>query len=124
MPASGASGGLLLDVEVGEEEVMVDDDEVGFLRFAAHLGDEAFFPVGAGGAEAGFGAGVELAPELRAFGEVVELGAVAIEGGFLPGGDVVELLDFVEAGKQGRVAQGVELLACRDSWRDPSCSRL
>ncbi len=63
MPASGASGGLLLDVEVGEEEVVVDDDEVGFERLAPHLGDEAGLPVRAGLAEAGLGAGVELGPE-------------------------------------------------------------
>ena len=95
----GCAGGLELDVEVGEEEVVIDDDEVGLLRFAAHLRDEAVFPVGAGGAETGFGAGVELGPKLRRFGQVVEFGAVAVEGGLFPGGDVVELLDFVEAGK-------------------------
>ncbi len=54
----GCSGGLLLDGEVGEEEVVVDDDDFGFERFAAHGGDEAVFPVGAGLAEAGFGARV------------------------------------------------------------------
>ena len=54
----GGIGGLLLDGEVGEEEVVVDDDDVGFERFAAHGGDEAVLPVGAGLAEAGFGAGV------------------------------------------------------------------
>ena len=54
----GGVGGLLLDGEVGEEEVVVDDDDVGLERFAAHGGDEAVLPVGAGLAEAGFGAGV------------------------------------------------------------------
>ncbi len=54
----GGVGGLLLDAEVGEEEVVVDDDDVGLEGFAAHGGDEAALPVGAGLAEAGFGAGV------------------------------------------------------------------
>ena len=54
----GRVGGLLLDGEVGEEEMVVDDDDVGLKGFAAHLGDEAALPVGAGLAEAGFGAGV------------------------------------------------------------------
>ena len=55
--------------------------------------------------------GVELGPELRAFGQVIELGAVAGGGGLLPGGDVVELLDLFEAGEQGGIAQRVELVA-------------
>ena len=54
----GSVGCLLFDGEVGEEEVVVDDDDVGLERFAAHGGDEAVLPVGAGLAEAGFGAGV------------------------------------------------------------------
>ena len=106
----GCIAGLLLDVEVGEEEVMVDDDEVGVEGAAAHVGDEAVFPVWAGGAEAGFGAGVELVPERRVLGEVLELGAVAVGGGALPGGDVVELLDLFKAGEEWRVAKGVEFV--------------
>ena len=106
----GGAGGLLLDGEVGEEEVVVDDDDVGFEGLAAHLGDEAGLPVGAGLAEADFAAGVELMPEVRAFGEVVDLGAVTGFGGALPLQDGVELRDFFEAGKQWVVAQGVELL--------------
>ena len=107
----GGSGGLLLDGEVGEEEVVVDDDEVGLEGFAAHFGDEAALPVGAGLAEAGLGAGVELVPEGGVFGELVDLGAVAGGGGALPVRDVMELGDFVEAVEQRGVAQGVELVA-------------
>ena len=59
----GGAGGLLLDGEVGEEEVVVDDDDVGLEGLAAHRGDEAGLPVGAGLAEADFAAGVELGPE-------------------------------------------------------------
>ena len=85
----GGSAGLLLDGEVGEEEVVVDDDEVGLERLAAHVGDEAALPVGAGLAEAGFGAGVELVPERGVLGELIDLGAVAGFGRALPVGDVV-----------------------------------
>ena len=49
-------------------------------------------------------------PEGGAFGEVVDLGAVAGFGGALPLQDGVELRDLFEAGEQGVVAQGVELL--------------
>jgi hypothetical protein len=83
MPASGAPAACCL-MEVGEEEVVVDDDDVGLERLAAHAGDEAALPVGAGLAEAGFGAGVELVPERGVFGQRVDLGAVAGFGGLFP----------------------------------------
>ena len=103
-------GGLLLDGEVGEEEVVVDDDDVGLESLAAHLGDEAVLPVGAGLAEADFAACVEFMPERGMLGEVFDLGAVAGFGGALPVEDGVELRDLFEAGEQGVVAEGVELL--------------
>ena len=65
MPASGAPEASLADGEVGEEEMVVDDDDVGLEGAAAHLGDEAAAVVGAGGAEAGIGAGVEFVPRER-----------------------------------------------------------
>ena len=64
MPASGAPAACCLMEEVSEEEVVVDDDDVGFEGLAAHGGNETLFPVGAGLAEAGLGAGVELGPEM------------------------------------------------------------
>ena len=106
----GGVGGLLLDGEVGEEEVVVDDDDVGLERFAAHGGDETVLPVWTGLAEASFGAGVEFGPEGRVFGEGVDLGAVAGFGGLLPLGDVVELVDLFEAGEEGVAGEGVELV--------------
>ncbi len=40
MPASGAPPpARLLDAEVGEEEMVVDDDDVALERLAPHLGD-------------------------------------------------------------------------------------
>ena len=91
--------------------MVVDDDDVGLERFATHGGDEAALPVGAGLAEAGFGAGVEFGPERGGFGEGVDLGAIAGFGGLLPLGDVVELVDLFEAVEERVVAQGVELVA-------------
>jgi hypothetical protein len=52
----------------------------------------------------------ERASSLWKIGQVVDFGAVACFGGALPAEDGVELRDFVEAGEQRRVAQGVELL--------------
>ncbi len=57
------AAGLLLDGKVSEEQMVVDDDDVGLEGAAAHLGDEAAAVVGTGGAEAGVAARVELVPE-------------------------------------------------------------
>jgi hypothetical protein len=106
----GGRASLQLDGHVGEEEVVVDDDEVGLERLAAHGGDEAALPIGAGLAEAGLAARVDLGPECGVLGQHVDLCAVAGCGGLLPGGDGVELADLFEAGKQRRIAQRVELV--------------
>jgi hypothetical protein len=95
----GRAAGHLADGEVGEEEVVVDDDDVRFLRFAAHFGDEAALVVGAGLAEAGFAAGVDARPERARLGNAGKLGAVAGFGGLFPLGDLVELVDFLKAGQ-------------------------
>ena len=81
-----------------------------FHGFAAHGGDETRLSIGAGLAEADFGAGVEFGPEGGVLGELVDLGAVAGFGAAFPLQDGVELLDVVEAGEDGVVAEGVELL--------------
>ena len=59
----GRAGGLLFDGEVGEEQVVVDDDDVRLESLAAHLGDEAAVVIRAGAAQTGFGAGIEFLPE-------------------------------------------------------------
>ncbi len=107
----GCAGGLLLDIEVGEEEVVVDDDDVGLEGFAAHGGDEAALPIGAGLAEADFGASVELLPESGGLGEVVEFGAVAGFGDLFPLRNVVELVDLFEPVQERIISQRVELVA-------------
>ena len=107
----GCVGGLLLDAEVGEEEMVVDDDDVGLECLAPHGGDEAALPVGAGLAEAGFGAGVEFVPEGGGLGERVDFGAVAGFGGLFPGGDVVELVDLFKAVEEWVVSERVEFVA-------------
>ena len=50
--------GLQLDRHVGEEEVVIDNDNLRLQRLAAHGGDKAVLPVGAGLAEAGLTARV------------------------------------------------------------------
>ena len=103
--------GLQLNGEVGEEEMVIDDDDVALSGAAAHFGDEAALVVGAALAEAGVTARVELGPELAGLGQVVELDAVAGFGGLLPFGNLLILRDFFESVEDGLAAQRVELVA-------------
>ena len=109
----GRAGGLLLDGEVGEEEVMVDDDDVGLEGAAAHLGDEAAAVVGAGGAEAGVAACIELVPQSARLGEFGKLGAVAGLGGLFPLGDLAILVDLFQSRQNRLIAQRDELVAAK-----------
>ena len=58
-----------LDGQIGEEQMVVDDDDVAFGRFPAHLGDEAALELLALAADAVVGAGIQLGPELAGLGQ-------------------------------------------------------
>ena len=102
--------GLQLDGEIGEEEMVIDDDDIALGGAAAHLGDEAAIVVGAALAEAGVAARIEFGPELAGLGKLVELDSVSGLGGLLPFGDLLILRDFFESVEDGLTAQGVELV--------------
>ena len=106
----GRRAGLQLDGHVGEEEVVVDDDDLGLERLAAHGGDEAVLPVGAGWPRHASPRASSLGQSAEFSGQRVDLRAVAAGGGLLPGGDGVELADLVEPGEQRRIAQRIELV--------------
>src|SRR5581483_10404715 len=99
--------GLLPDREVGEEQMMIDDDDVALGRAAMHLGDEAAVELLALLADAGVGARVEFGPELIVFRQQRELGPVAGFRGPLPVGDHAKLLDLIEPAQDGLFAQRV-----------------
>ena len=69
--------GQLLDGEVGEKQMMVDDDDVALHRPSMHLGDEAFVPGAALLSQAGVGTGVELVPESAGFRKRCQFGLVS-----------------------------------------------
>src|ERR1700690_890943 len=96
---------------VGKEEVVIDDDEIGFEGLAAHLGDEAAAVVWAGGSEAGLGTSVELVPEGAGFRKAAELGTVAGLGNLFPLGDLLVLVDLIQSRQDGLVAHGEEFAA-------------
>ena len=105
--------GLLLDGEIGEEQMMIDDDDVALHRLAPHFGDEAFVPGAAFLAEAGVGARVELVPERAGFGQRREFGTVAGLRHLLPGGDGAVVLDLLQSAEHRLVGEVVELLAAQ-----------
>ena len=109
----GSVAGGETDRSVGEEEMVIDDDQVGLEGPAAHLGDEAAAVVGACAAETGFRAGIELVPEGGGLGEGGKLGAVAGFSDLLPLSDLAVLFDLVEARKNGLVAEGEEFAAAK-----------
>ncbi len=68
---------FLLDRKIGEQEMMIDDDDVGFLRRAPSLDDEAVVEQRTLGAEAVLGGRRHARPERRILRHVGELGAIA-----------------------------------------------
>ncbi len=102
---------MLADRHIGEEEVVIDDDDVAFHGAATHFGNEAAAVVGAGLAEARFAARIELGPDGAGFGEVVDFDAVAGFGGLFPLGDGLVLGNFFEPGEDGLVPQRKQLVA-------------
>ncbi len=115
--------GLLLDGQIGEEEMMVHDDHIAFERAPAHLGDEAPLIIGTALPQAGLAARIELGPHLARFGQRVDLGPVPGLGRLLPGRDLLKLVDLFQSVQNRLVAQGIQLVGGRDSSPGPSCSR-
>ena len=69
--------GALADRRVSAEQMVVDDDHVGFGRALAHQRQEAVTVTRTLGAETGVGIGGDLVPERKILGQVTQLGAVA-----------------------------------------------
>jgi hypothetical protein len=72
---------FVLQREVGEEEMVIDDDDVAFRSAAVHAGEEAVFEEAAFAAGAEIAACIDLGPGRAVFGELADLGAVACFGG-------------------------------------------
>ena len=62
---------------VGAQQMVIDDDDVGFRGALAHQRDEAVAVARALGAEARVGFGGDLLPQRQVFGQVAQLRAVA-----------------------------------------------
>ena len=68
---------VVLEGQVGEKQMMIDDDEIGFLGALVHGGDKTLVEVIAFLAGADVSAGVEAGPQIGIVGKKSELAAVA-----------------------------------------------
>ena len=105
--------GLLLDGKIGEEQMMVDDDDVALHRPAVHLGDEAAVPGAALLSQAGVGTGVELVPESAGFRKRCQFGLVSRLRDLLPGRDGAVVLDLLQTAEHGLIGKVIQLLAAQ-----------
>ena len=89
MPAFGDDGAVAAAPyrRIGEEQMMVDDDDVRLLGPAAHARHEALVVARTLASKAGLGARRDVVPERQIFGQIVDLGAISR---FRPGGPFVD----------------------------------
>ncbi len=92
---------VLANGEIGEKQVVIHDDEVGFLRALVHGGDETLLKFGALLAAAEVAARVDAVPEFRVVGKKRELAAIAGFGQLAPVANLREPVDFVHAFQDG-----------------------
>ena len=102
---------VLFDSEIGEEQVVVDDDDVRRQRPALHFRDEAAFELGALLAGAELAAGVHLGPGRGGFRERLDLGPVTGFGVLFPLADDLEIGNLFEPGEDRLPLGVVDLLA-------------
>ncbi len=105
--------GHQLDRHIGEEEMMIHDDHVALERAAAHLGDEAPLVVGAALSETSLASRVELGPYRTVFRQLADLGAISGRGRLLPGGNLLKVIDLLQAVQDRLIAQRIQFVAAQ-----------
>ena len=109
-----ASELLVLHRQVGEEQMVVDDDDVALVRPLVHLRNEAAFELLALLAGAELASGIHFVPSRAVFGQSLDLGAVAGGGGLFPFANDLKVGDLFQA-RENRLAFGVvNLLPARE----------
>ncbi len=107
----GSTHGSALHGEIGEEQVVVDDDDVARLRALVHGGDEAALELRTLLSGAQLAARVDLGPGGAGFGQRLDFAAVAGFGGLLPFANDAEVGDFFQAVEDGLLFGVVNFLA-------------
>ncbi len=97
--------------EVGKEEMVVDDDDIGFRGALVHQGDKAALILLALRSRAEFGARVDLAPGSAVLGKSSNFRPVPRLRGQLPVANNLKVRDFFQPRKRGRILRVIDLLA-------------
>ncbi len=87
--------------QVGKEQMMIHDDDVGIDRPLAHASDKARFEVWALLAQASIRTRIDVSPERKILRQAIELCAIAGLCFSDPTKDFVEVIDLVEAFQHG-----------------------
>src|ERR1700730_13445179 len=104
----------MADGKVGEEKMMIDNDEVRLLGPLVHGGDEAALEFRALLAGAKVAACVDAVPHFGTIGKKRELAAVARFGQLLPVADLREPIDFIEPLQSRLALHQVNLLTTQE----------
>ena len=105
---------VLLKGQIREEQVVVDDDDVGFAGSLVHLRDETAVELIALLAGAKFAPRIEFGPETAVCGERPQLGAIAGIGLRFPLADHREFCNFFETVKDWPPLGVDQLLAAKE----------
>ncbi|MNI36568.1 hypothetical protein D3C73_906230 [compost metagenome] len=104
---------LLLQREIGEQQMVVDHDQVGGLRTLAGTHDEAVIPEGALVAQAVVDGGGDDRQQRRVIGQAIEFSDIARIRAPRPGQDALELCRLFRAGKTRLTACLLQAIAAQ-----------
>src|SRR5580692_3602495 len=112
-PGVGRTLSLQLDGEVGEEQMMIDDNNVALHPAAAHFSDEAPLPLAALLPGASIGACIQFVPKRTGLGKFSKFSAVASRGRFLPRGNRTILLDLLQSAEDWLIRKVIKFFAAQ-----------
>ena len=102
---------VFLHREIGEEQMVIDDDQVAFAGLLVHARDEAALELRALLAAAQLAARVHLGPCRAVLRQALDLRAIARFGGLLPGLNDLKIGDLFQSRQHGLFFGIVDLLA-------------
>src|SRR3546814_5158400 len=88
---------LLLECKIGQQQVMIDHHQIRRLRLLPRLDHKAVVPERAIAAQTVFGGGSDLSDQPGVFGQVAQLGQIAMSGAARPGNDLLQTRQLLPA---------------------------
>ena len=99
--------------EIGKEQVMIHDDNVGLRGAVAHARDEAGIKVRTLLPRTGFRPRIDVAPERKILGQVRQLGAIAGLSSLRPVRYFFKVIHLIEAAEDRRVSRTMKPLQAK-----------